>query len=96
MIMIESFLFLNIVTSLLSFLTLRPLPPPPPVFPKPPITGYLVGGSVVGPGGLGMINELVQVETLAQLGVICLLMGLGMEVEEVVKEKEEEEEGGCI
>ena len=46
---------------------------------QPPISGFLIGGSIVGPGGLGMVNELVQVETVAQLGVIFLLMGLGME-----------------
>lgn len=46
---------------------------------QPPISGFLIGGSIVGPGGLGLINELVQVDTVAQLGVISLLMALGME-----------------
>ena len=46
---------------------------------QPPISGFLIGGSIVGPGGLGIVNELVQVETVAQLGVIFLLMALGME-----------------
>lgn len=28
---------------------------------QPTINGYLLAGAVVGPGGLGMVNELVQV-----------------------------------
>lgn len=47
---------------------------------QPLITGYLVAGSLVGPGGLGMIVELVQVETFAQFGIIFLLFGLGLEL----------------
>eukprot|EP00854_Cymbomonas_tetramitiformis_P002538 gene2538-3288_t len=46
---------------------------------QPVITGYLLAGSVCGPGGFGMIQELVQVETLAQLGVVFLLFALGVE-----------------
>jgi hypothetical protein len=30
---------------------------------QPVITGYLLAGSLVGPGGFGLINELVQVRT---------------------------------
>ncbi|GFR52321.1 hypothetical protein Agub_g14858, partial [Astrephomene gubernaculifera] len=47
---------------------------------QPVINGYLIGGAVVGPGGLNMIKELVQVESLAQLGVQLLLFGLGLEL----------------
>ena len=46
---------------------------------QPVITGYLLAGSFIGPGGLGVIVELVQVETLAQFGIIFLLFGLGLE-----------------
>jgi len=46
---------------------------------QPPLLGYLVGGIVVGPAGFGLIKELVQVETLAQLGVAFLLFALGVE-----------------
>lgn len=46
---------------------------------QPVITGYLLAGSIIGPGGLGLIAELVQVETLAQFGIIFLLFGLGLE-----------------
>jgi len=45
----------------------------------PIILGYLVGGIVVGPTGLGLIKELIQVETLAQFGVAFLLFALGIE-----------------
>lgn len=46
---------------------------------QPVITGYLLAGSVVGPGGLDVVSELVQVETVAQFGVIFLLFALGLE-----------------
>ncbi|XP_024960791.1 K(+) efflux antiporter 4 isoform X1 [Cynara cardunculus var. scolymus] len=46
---------------------------------QPVITGYLLAGSVIGPGGLSFVNELVQVETVAQFGVIFLLFALGLE-----------------
>ncbi|MEE3715459.1 cation:proton antiporter [Tumidithrix elongata RA019] len=45
----------------------------------PVILGYLLGGIVVGPTGLGLIKELIQVETLAQFGVAFLLFALGVE-----------------
>jgi hypothetical protein len=46
---------------------------------QPVITGYLLAGSVVGPGGLNVVSEMVQVETVAQFGVIFLLFALGLE-----------------
>jgi monovalent cation:H+ antiporter-2, CPA2 family len=46
---------------------------------QPVILGYLLGGMVVGPTGLGLIKELIQVETLAQFGVAFLLFALGVE-----------------
>ncbi|MGE5656120.1 MAG: cation:proton antiporter [Actinomycetota bacterium] len=46
---------------------------------QPVILGYLVGGMVVGPTGLGLIKEIIQVETLAQFGVAFLLFALGVE-----------------
>ncbi|MCS6960816.1 MAG: cation:proton antiporter [Pseudanabaenaceae cyanobacterium SKYGB_i_bin29] len=45
----------------------------------PVILGYILGGILVGPTGLGLIKELVQVETLAQFGVAFLLFTLGVE-----------------
>ena len=45
----------------------------------PVLLGYIFGGIIVGPTGLGLIKELVQVETLAQFGVAFLLFALGVE-----------------
>lgn len=49
------------------------------LFRQPVLLGYLLGGMIVGPAGLGLIKELVQVETLAQFGVAFLLFALGVE-----------------
>ncbi|CAA7040283.1 unnamed protein product [Microthlaspi erraticum] len=46
---------------------------------QPVITGYLLAGSIIGPGGLSFVSEMVQVETVAQFGVIFLLFALGLE-----------------
>lgn len=45
----------------------------------PILLGYLLAGMMVGPTGLGLIKELIQVETLAQFGVAFLLFALGVE-----------------
>jgi CPA2 family monovalent cation:H+ antiporter-2 len=49
------------------------------LFRQPVLLGYLIGGVIVGPSGLGLIKEIVQVETLAQFGVAFLLFALGVE-----------------
>ena len=46
---------------------------------QPPLLGYIIGGMVVGPAGLGLIKEVVQIETLAQFGAAFLLFALGVE-----------------
>ncbi|CAI9100548.1 OLC1v1037673C1 [Oldenlandia corymbosa var. corymbosa] len=46
---------------------------------QPVITGYLLAGSLIGPGGFNIVSEMVQVETVAQFGVIFLLFALGLE-----------------
>jgi monovalent cation:H+ antiporter-2, CPA2 family len=46
---------------------------------QPALLGYIVGGAIVGPSGLGLIRELIQVETLAQFGAAFLLFALGVE-----------------
>jgi monovalent cation:H+ antiporter-2, CPA2 family len=46
---------------------------------QPVLLGYLIAGILVGPTGLGLIKEVVQVETLAQFGVAFLLFALGVE-----------------
>ncbi|KAK6789510.1 hypothetical protein RDI58_013310 [Solanum bulbocastanum] len=51
----------------------------PTLIDRKVITGYLLAGSIIGPGGLNIISEMVQVETVAQFGVIFLLFALGLE-----------------
>eukprot|EP01025_Chloroclados_australasicus_P007114 TRINITY_DN12278_c0_g1_i1.p1 TRINITY_DN12278_c0_g1~~TRINITY_DN12278_c0_g1_i1.p1 ORF type:complete len:750 (-),score=26.51 TRINITY_DN12278_c0_g1_i1:961-3210(-) len=46
---------------------------------QPIINSYLIAGSLVGPGALKWVKELVQVESLAQVGIQLLLFGLGLE-----------------
>lgn len=48
-------------------------------FRQPPLIGFLLGGMTIGPGGLGVVTELVEVETLASLGIAFLLFSLGIE-----------------
>lgn len=48
-------------------------------FSQPPLIGFLLGGMTVGPGGFGIVTELVEVETLASLGISFLLFSLGIE-----------------
>ena len=42
-----------------------------------PAALYLVAGACVGPGGVAIVEQLVQVETVVQLGVVGLLFCLG-------------------
>nr|UNQ45085.1 K+ efflux antiporter 6 [Olimarabidopsis pumila] len=51
----------------------------PTLIDRKVITGYLLAGSIIGPGGLNFISEMVQVETVAQFGVVFLLFALGLE-----------------
>jgi CPA2 family monovalent cation:H+ antiporter-2 len=45
----------------------------------PVIVGFLLAGVVIGPGGLGLIKSVNQVETLADIGVVLLLFTIGIE-----------------
>ncbi len=44
------------------------------------VLGFLIGGAVVGPSGLGLIRELEAVRLLGELGVVFLLFNLGLEL----------------
>ena len=46
----------------------------------PSIAGYILTGIVVGPKALGLIANLHQVEVLAEVGVVLLLFGVGLEL----------------
>ncbi|MGM0771209.1 MAG: cation:proton antiporter [Halobacteriota archaeon] len=45
-----------------------------------PILGFLVTGIIAGPHMLGVINEVEQVEILADIGIILLLFTIGVEM----------------
>ena len=44
------------------------------------VLGFLVGGAVIGPSGLGVVRDLEAVHGLADLGVVFLLFSLGLEL----------------
>lgn len=44
------------------------------------VLGFLIGGAVIGPSGLGVIRDLEAVHLLAELGVVFLLFSLGLEL----------------
>lgn len=45
----------------------------------PPIIGFLVTGVLAGPGVLGAITAIAEVEVLAEIGVILLMFTIGLE-----------------
>ena len=45
----------------------------------PPIVGFLVSGVLLGPEGLALVQEVEQVEQLAEIGVVLLLFTIGLE-----------------
>ncbi len=47
---------------------------------QPPIVGYIFAGIILGPAGLGLVQDREQVTILAQLGVLMLLYFIGMEL----------------
>jgi CPA2 family monovalent cation:H+ antiporter-2 len=46
----------------------------------PPIAGFILSGALVGPNALGLVTDVAQVEVLAEVGVVLLLFGLGLEL----------------
>lgn len=46
----------------------------------PSILGFLVAGALIGPGALGLVNDIAGVEVLAEIGVILLLFVIGLEI----------------
>jgi monovalent cation:H+ antiporter-2, CPA2 family len=44
------------------------------------VLGFLIGGALIGPSGLGVIQDLEGVHLLAELGVVFLLFNLGLEL----------------
>jgi monovalent cation:H+ antiporter-2, CPA2 family len=48
-------------------------------FNLPPVLGYLLVGSIIGPHALNLINEMHQAEYLAEFGVVFLMFSIGLE-----------------
>jgi CPA2 family monovalent cation:H+ antiporter-2 len=48
-------------------------------FNLPPVVGFLLTGVLAGPHGLALVGKTEDVEILAQVGIILLLFGIGME-----------------
>ena len=44
------------------------------------VLGFLIGGTIIGPSGLGVIEHLEAVRHFAELGVVFLLFTLGLEL----------------
>ena len=49
-------------------------------FRQPQLVGYILAGIVIGPSGLGIVNDVAMIEHLGALGVTLLLFFIGMEV----------------
>ena len=46
----------------------------------PSIVGFLIAGAALGPHGFGFVQEVREVELLAEVGVILLLFTIGLEI----------------
>lgn len=46
----------------------------------PSIVGFLIAGIFLGPNGFGFIQDIREVETLAEVGIILLLFTVGLEI----------------
>ena len=46
----------------------------------PSIAGFIFAGALVGPNALGLVRDTHSVESVAELGVVLLLFGLGLEL----------------
>ncbi len=45
----------------------------------PPIVGFLIAGTIIGPYGMGLIKDPHEVELIAEIGVILLMFTIGIE-----------------
>jgi CPA2 family monovalent cation:H+ antiporter-2 len=46
----------------------------------PSIAGFIIAGTLIGPHALRLVQDLHQVEILAELGVVLLLFGIGLDL----------------
>ena len=47
---------------------------------QPAIVGYILAGVLLGPSGLGLVQDRTGIDSLAELGVLMLLFLIGMEL----------------
>ncbi len=47
---------------------------------QPPIVGYIIAGVILGPTGIGVVENSGSIKLLAELGVLLLLFLIGMEI----------------
>lgn len=47
---------------------------------QPPIVGFLIAGTLLGPHGLALVRDVQVVEVLAEVGVVLLLFTVGLEL----------------
>src|SRR5262249_6329183 len=48
-------------------------------FRVPAVTGFMLAGVVIGPGGFGLVSDPGTVHLLAEIGVVLLLFMVGLE-----------------
>ncbi|MBI2881114.1 MAG: cation:proton antiporter [Candidatus Tectomicrobia bacterium] len=46
----------------------------------PPIAGFILAGALLGPRSFGLIQDVERVDVLAEIGVVLLLFGIGLEI----------------
>lgn len=47
------------------------------------VLGYLVAGTIVGPWGFGFIDQIEEIQTIAEFGVVFLLFSIGIELKPI-------------
>ncbi len=45
----------------------------------PTVAGFLVAGAIVGPSGLGLVENITHINSIAEVGVVLLLFTIGLE-----------------
>ena len=46
----------------------------------PAVAGMIIAGTLIGPVGLGLIDDVHRVDLLAEVGIVLLLFGIGLEL----------------
>ncbi|HNV85679.1 MAG TPA: cation:proton antiporter [Candidatus Omnitrophota bacterium] len=49
-------------------------------FRLPAILGYLLAGILIGPHGFGLLSDVARIYSLAELGVVLLMLTIGLEI----------------